>query len=125
MSNFQTDNHNTPSQNQVASAKEKANLLRATLDRVAVTWRLFWDKRTGLYPRLILLAGAAYLFLPIDLIPDFVTGMFGGLDDLGVITMALAMFNQAVPDDLVKAVQAEINQKRAARRGDVIDGKAH
>lgn len=120
MSNFQTnDNRSTP---QATSPQEKANLLRSSLDKVAVTWRLFWDKRTGLYPRLILLAGAAYLVLPVDLLPAFIFNVFGGLDDLGVIAMALALFNQAVPEDLAKAVQAEITQKRAAKRGDVIDG---
>lgn len=50
--------------------------------------RLF-APRSGLMPKLVLAAGASYLFLPIDLIPDRL-GLVGHLDEAGFLLLGFA-----------------------------------
>jgi uncharacterized membrane protein YkvA (DUF1232 family) len=63
--------------------------------------------------RKALLAGAAgYLVLGRDLIPDSVP-IIGGLDDIVVVVLAVELFLDAVPDDLLAEKLAEFGIDRA------------
>lgn len=69
--------------------------------------------------RKALLAGAAgYLILGRDLIPDSVP-IIGGLDDIVVVVLAVELFLDAVPDDLLDEKLAELGIDRAAFDRDV------
>ena len=62
--------------------------------------------------RKALLAGAAgYLVLGRDLIPDDVP-IIGGLDDLVVVVLAVELFLDGVPDDLLNEKLAELGIDR-------------
>ncbi|MEO8571515.1 MAG: YkvA family protein [Chloroflexota bacterium] len=69
--------------------------------------------------RKALLAGAAgYLVLGRDLIPDRVP-IIGGLDDIVVVVLAVELFLDAVPDDLLDEKLAELGIERTAFNRDV------
>lgn len=69
--------------------------------------------------RKALLAGAAgYLILGRDLIPDSVP-IIGGLDDIVVVVLAVELFLDAVPDDLLDEKLAELGIDRAEFDRDV------
>ena len=69
--------------------------------------------------RKALLAGAAgYLVLGRDIIPDSVP-IIGGLDDLVVVVLAVELFLDGVPDDLLEEKLAELGIDRAEFDRDV------
>ena len=69
--------------------------------------------------RKALLAGAAgYLVLGRDLIPDDIP-IIGGLDDLVVVVLAVDLFLDGVPDDLLDEKLAELGIDRAEFDRDV------
>jgi uncharacterized membrane protein YkvA (DUF1232 family) len=79
---------------------------------------LVMDERTPA-PRKALLAGAAgYLLLGRDLIPDEIP-ILGGLDDLVVLIIAVDLFLDGVPEDLLKEKLAELGIDRSAFDQDV------
>jgi uncharacterized membrane protein YkvA (DUF1232 family) len=63
--------------------------------------RLVKDPRVPLSPKLIPLAVLAYVFSPIDLLPDFLLGL-GQLDDLMVIFIGLNLFLRLCPREIVQ-----------------------
>jgi uncharacterized membrane protein YkvA (DUF1232 family) len=65
-------------------------------------------------PRKALLAGAAgYLLLGRDLVPDDIP-ILGGLDDLVVVVLAVDLFLDGVPRDLLNEKLGELEIDRAA-----------
>ena len=69
--------------------------------------------------RKALLAGAAgYLVLGRDLIPDDIP-IIGGLDDLVVVVLAVELFLDGVPDDLLDEKLDELGIDRAAFDRDI------
>jgi len=76
------------------------------------------DERTPA-PRKALLAGAAgYLLLGRDIIPDEIP-ILGGLDDLVVLVLAVDLFLDGVPDDVLKEKLAELEIDRSAFDQDI------
>jgi len=76
------------------------------------------DERTPA-PRKALLAGAAgYLLLGRDIIPDEIP-ILGGLDDLVVLVLAVDLFLDGVPDDVLKDKLAELEIDRSAFDQDI------
>ena len=87
------------------SPEERAGLLRSLYQNAALTWRLFGDRRVGFWPKLIPVLALLYLISPIDLIPAALLGVLaplGAVDDIGVIVLALNLFVQAAPPDIVQ-----------------------
>ncbi|MFQ5683281.1 MAG: YkvA family protein [Candidatus Binatia bacterium] len=64
-------------------------------------WRLLKDRRVPLGPKLLLIAVLAYVFMPIDLLPDFLVGL-GQIDDLVLIFLGLQGFVRLCPRDVVR-----------------------
>lgn len=54
------------------------------------TWH---DSRTPWAARLLLLAGIAYVLMPVDLVPDVIP-VFGWLDDLAILPAAVWVFQR-------------------------------
>ena len=76
------------------------------------------DERTPA-PRKALLAGAAgYLLLGRDIIPDEIP-ILGGLDDLVVLVLAVDLFLDGVPEDVLKEKLAELAIDRSAFDQDI------
>jgi uncharacterized membrane protein YkvA (DUF1232 family) len=69
--------------------------------------------------RKALLAGAAgYLIVGRDLIPDYVP-VIGGIDDLVVVVLAVDLFLEGVPDDLLEEKLDDLGIDRAAFDRDI------
>ena len=79
---------------------------------------LVLDDRTPA-PRKALLAGAAgYLLLGKDIIPDEIP-ILGGLDDLVVLVLAVDLFLDGVPEELLKEKLTELGIDRSAFDQDI------
>jgi uncharacterized membrane protein YkvA (DUF1232 family) len=80
-----------------------------------LTWRLFTDKRVWLPPKIILVLGlffsAAYVILPIDLIPDWTIPGLGLVDDTMIIGLALFLFMKLCPRNIVREHVEIIDQE--------------
>ncbi len=80
-------------------------------------WRLFKDGRVGFLPKLLLLLMAAYVVMPMDLLPDFFPGL-GQLDDLLLIFLGLKGFIRLCPREVVREhVKAIAAGEPTRRRG--------
>ena len=110
---------------ELAPASYSPNTLRALYERAVLSWRLLWDQRVGVLPKLIPLGALIYVLSPVDLLPEIALGPVGALDDVGIIMLALAVFIQIAPSDVV----ADHLRQLAARRrdnpadSDVVDGE--
>ena len=81
-------------------------------------WALVIDERTPV-SRKVLLAGAlGYLVLPTDLIPDRIP-IIGGLDDLVVMVLALDVFLDGVPSEVLHEKLDELGIERSSFDRDV------
>jgi uncharacterized membrane protein YkvA (DUF1232 family) len=113
-----TDQPNHNDQSELAPARspeERAGLIRELINRSILTWRLFWDRRVGFLPKLIPLLGIAYLVSPIDLLAEVplfgIIGPLAYLDDVGLILLALNLFVQASPPDIVREHLRELGAR--------------
>lgn len=77
------------------------NLLARLLNRVMLALRLLVDRRVNITTKFVPFIGLAYLFWPIDIIPDFFVGI-GQLDDIGIVLLALESFIRLAPQGVVK-----------------------
>ncbi|MCZ6626014.1 MAG: DUF1232 domain-containing protein [Deltaproteobacteria bacterium] len=59
------------------------------------------DYRVPIWPKLLLILVAAYVFAPVDLLPDFLVGL-GQIDDLLVIFLGLRAFVRLCPREIVR-----------------------
>lgn len=74
---------------------------------------LLVDERTPVQRKALLAAAAGYLLVGRDLIPDDIP-ILGGLDDLVVVVLAVDLFLEGVPQDLLDEKLAELDIDRAA-----------
>ena len=56
---------------------------------VNLYWRLLHDRRVGVHLKFILFVAVAYVISPIDLIPDWIVPILGGVDDLVLFILSL------------------------------------
>lgn len=102
-------------------AEEKRNLLgpyipegsfiRETIQQAKLIYNLMLDQRVPALSKLIPLASLAYLFFPVDVIPDLFVGL-GQLDDLAIVMLGLRFFLELAPADVVRE-----HLKRLAQAG--------
>lgn len=79
---------------------------------------LVMDDRMPVQRKALLAGAAGYLVLGRDLIPDDVP-IIGGLDDLVVVVLAVELFLDGVPDDLLNEKLAELGIDRGEFDRDV------
>jgi uncharacterized membrane protein YkvA (DUF1232 family) len=68
------------------------------------------DRRIPFYKKAIPMLGLAYVFSPVDLIPDWIIGP-GQLDDVAVMFMAFKMFERSVPPAILEEHQEKVRQQ--------------
>jgi uncharacterized membrane protein YkvA (DUF1232 family) len=73
---------------------------------------LVMDERMPIDRKALLAGAAGYLVLGRDLIPDSIP-IIGGLDDLVVIVLAVELFLDGIPDDLLDEKLAQLGIDRA------------
>jgi uncharacterized membrane protein YkvA (DUF1232 family) len=89
-----------------------------------LAWRLLRDRRTPLVNKLIIPATFAYLFWPLDFLPDILP-FLGHVDDLTAVAMAVLLFVNTAPRRLVAEHRADILGEPYPRggAGDAIEGE--
>jgi uncharacterized membrane protein YkvA (DUF1232 family) len=96
-----------------------SSFARATLDSLAwpdklrLVWALTRDKRVPTLARAVLLAPAAYLLSPIDLLPDFVP-FLGRLDDALVFSVAMDLAAHLIPAQIFEQHLTDVSGKPRA-----------
>ena len=76
------------------------------------------DERTPAARKAMLAGAAGYLLIGRDLIPDDIP-ILGGLDDLVIVVLAVDLFLEGIPEDLLDEKLAELEIDRAAFDQDI------
>jgi uncharacterized membrane protein YkvA (DUF1232 family) len=79
---------------------------------------LLMDERTPGSRKALLAGAAGYLLVGRDLIPDDIP-VLGGLDDLVVVVLAVDLFLEGVPEDVLDEKLAELDIDRVAFDQDI------
>ncbi len=97
---------------------------------LGLLWRAFLHPRTPFHLKAIMLAVAAYVISPVDLLPDFLA-VLGWVDDVLLVAFAINWITVRLPDDLFDEPDPTRRARREAPRqdpyedtGPVIDGQA-
>lgn len=94
-------------------------------NRLRLAWRLFRDPRVPLWPKIVIPAAVlAYLFVPLDLLPDL-TPFVGQLDDLTLLALGIQAFISLCPRDIAAEHLARIRGQYTspAPQGEVVEGE--
>lgn len=106
-------------------SEERVGAVVQVLRTLRLVWRLLWDPRVPLFPKLIILAAGIYVISPVDLIPDVILGL-GQLDDIGISLLAIGVFIQMCPPALVdehrRAIAAESGKPARPSDEETIEG---
>jgi uncharacterized membrane protein YkvA (DUF1232 family) len=79
---------------------------------------LVFDERMPASRKALLAGAAGYLAVGRDLIPDYVP-VLGGIDDLVVVVLAVDLFLEGVPEDLLEEKLDDLGIDRAAFDRDI------
>ncbi len=95
-------------------ASEQVGAVTQFVRTLRLVWRLLIDARVPTLPKLIIPLALLYLLSPIDLVPDLMLGL-GQLDDVGVLALAVALFIEFCPREVVeehrRAIAATANPR--------------
>jgi uncharacterized membrane protein YkvA (DUF1232 family) len=81
-------------------------------------WELIRDERTPAGRKAMLVAALGYLLVGRDLVPDAVP-VLGGIDDLVVVVLAVDVFLDGVPDELLDEKLDELGIDRRVFHDDI------
>lgn len=116
------------------------DLLARLWNSIALSGRLMLDRRVSARAKLIPLLALLYMISPIDLLPEIALGPLGAVDDMGVLLVALQLFINSAPKDVLRYYRGEASpaeeepqttwRGRLRRRppqndGQVIEGEYH
>lgn len=82
-----------------------------------IAWRLFFDRRVSILPKILPLFTLAYIISPLDFVPDVILGL-GQLDDLSLFLFSVYAFIAICPHDIVEEIRRDLDNN-------VIDGEAY
>jgi uncharacterized membrane protein YkvA (DUF1232 family) len=71
-------------------------------------WALLKDNRIPATRKAILAGAVGYLFVGRDLVPDEIP-VLGGIDDLAVVVLAVELFFEGVPDEILEEKCRELD----------------
>jgi uncharacterized membrane protein YkvA (DUF1232 family) len=83
-----------------------------------LVWSLVLDERVPMSRKAVLVGAAGYVLVGRDLIPDEIP-MLGGFDDLAVVVLAVEVFFDGIPDDLLEEKLEELRIDQEAFRRDI------
>jgi uncharacterized membrane protein YkvA (DUF1232 family) len=83
-----------------------------------LVWSLVLDERVPMSRKAVLVGAAGYVLVGRDLIPDEIP-MLGGLDDLAVVVLAVEVFFDGIPDDLLEEKLEELRIDQESFRRDI------
>jgi uncharacterized membrane protein YkvA (DUF1232 family) len=119
----------TASSGGTSPVENKTGLIAYLMRNLRLAWSLLLDARVPLLTKLIVpgLMGL-YILSPIDLIPDVLVGI-GQLDDLAVFVLAVKLFIELSPHEVVQEHLRRLAGGGSARptdappEGEVVDGE--
>jgi uncharacterized membrane protein YkvA (DUF1232 family) len=79
----------------------QGNVLRDVIQQVKLVYYLMVDPRVHPLAKLIPIAAVGYIFLPVNLIPDFIP-VLGQLDDAAIVMLGMRLFFEIVPSAVVR-----------------------
>ena len=88
---------------QPGSGSRLRDLVLLLPDFAVLLARLLRDPRVPRGPKLVALLGLGYVLSPVDLLPEFLLGPIGLVDDLLVVTAALSRLLNDVHPDVVRS----------------------
>lgn len=107
---------------------DRVGALTQLVRTLRLVWRLLFDSRVPVFPKLIILGAAIYVISPIDLIPDVILGL-GQLDDIGIVLLAIGLFVELCPRAIVEEHRRAIAEQAGGpilhADDDVIEGSFH
>jgi len=83
------------------------DLLARLWNSIALSGRLMLDRRVSARAKLIPLFALLYMISPIDLLPEIALGPLGAIDDMGVLLVALQLFINSAPKDVLRYYRGE------------------
>ncbi|SRR5690554_1760875 len=116
------------------------DLLARLWNNLILSVRLMLDERVSGRAKLIPLLALLYMISPIDLIPEIAFGPLGVVDDMGVLLIALQLFINSAPKDVLSGYRGEAPpdeeeapqsswrsrfQRRTPSDGQIIEGEYH
>jgi uncharacterized membrane protein YkvA (DUF1232 family) len=106
----------------------RTGLIAYLLRNLRLAWKLLLDSRVPLLTKLIIPGlMALYILSPIDIVPDAFLGL-GQLDDLAVFVLAVKLFIELSPNDIVQehlrslAGGGSTSHPGTESEGEVVDG---
>lgn len=78
----------------------QGNFFREIVQQAKLAYNLMLDPRVHPLTKLIPVAAVAYLFMPIDFIPDMFLGV-GQVDDIAIVMLGLRLFFEFAPPGVV------------------------
>jgi uncharacterized membrane protein YkvA (DUF1232 family) len=88
-------------------------------DYARLIFALIADERTPASRKAVLAAALGYLVIGRDIVPDDIP-IIGGLDDLVVVVLAVDLFLDGIPDELLREKLDELGIDRRAYAEDVV-----
>ena len=79
----------------------EGNVLREVIQQVKLIYHLMLDPRVHPLAKLIPIAAVAYIFLPVDLIPDMIP-VLGQMDDAAIVMLGFRLFFEVAPPDVLR-----------------------
>ena len=83
-------------------ATKRLSMLTGMLKQLRLVWLLFRDKRVSIWAKSVIPIALLYLISPIDFIPGILLPGLGGLDDVGVVLLGMALFVKLSPPEIVE-----------------------
>jgi uncharacterized membrane protein YkvA (DUF1232 family) len=115
---------------QAPTPQAKLGLLAELVRDARLVWRLITDSRVALAIKLVIPGlMALYILSPVDFIPDVIP-VLGQLDDLVVLVLAVKLFIELCPKDIVRQYKADLAgqgtpPQSSDAEGEVIDADYH
>jgi uncharacterized membrane protein YkvA (DUF1232 family) len=79
----------------------QGNVLRDVVQQIKLVYHLMLDPRVHPLAKLIPIAAVAYVFLPVDLVPDIIP-VLGQMDDAAIVMLGIRTFFEIAPPDVVR-----------------------
>ena len=109
-----TNRNPVPSDKGIAFAAE-------ILKRIRLVWLLFKDRRVPFLTKLVIPFSLLYLVSPVDFIPGALFPFVGGLDDLGVILLGMALFIRLAPQNIVQDYENQLEYGDLYKDDETVD----
>ncbi len=87
------------------------SIIRRLPQYLRLAWRLFWDARVPLLPKVLVILAVLYGLSPFDLIPEAILPHLGFGEDIALNILAIRNLIAASPPDIVREHARTIAEK--------------